>query len=122
MLAHADSNADINGHVLHALQLRLRRGGSVVFVVAQLIGDRPALRVAVPFHGDNFPSTKDDVQHERSQYANARNDDSDAVVYRLDKFTIPCGLGALLGDDERRANYSAVVDEHSRRQKVAVSF
>ena len=69
----------------------------------------------VPFHGHDFPSTKDDVEHERSQYANARNDDSDAVVYRLDKFAIPGGLGALLGDDERRANYSAMVDEQTGR-------
>ena len=84
-------------------------------MATELIGDGSALCVAVLVCGYDLPTAKDDVEHERSQYANARNDDSDAVVYRLDKFAIPGGLGALLGDDEYCTDYSAVVDEQAKR-------
>ena len=65
--------------------------------------------------GDNFPATKNDVQHERSQSADENYDDRYAAVHRLDKFKFPGGAGALLGDNEHRANYSTVVDEPKRR-------
>lgn len=80
-------------------------------MATEFIRARPALRATIPQHGNNLYSAKDDVEYERSKYSNARDDDGNAVVYRLDKFEFPGGLGTLLGNDERRADNSAVVDE-----------
>ena len=113
--ADADSNADFDGHVLHAVQFRLRRRTSVVPVDAELIGTRPDLCVALFERGDNLPATKDDV-HVRPKSADENHDDYHADIYRLDQFAIPRRARALLGDNERRANRSAVVDKPTRRQ------
>lgn len=80
-------------------------------MATEFIRTRSALRVAVPKYGNDLHSAKDDVEHERSKYSNARDDDGNAVIYRLDKFELPGGLGTLLGNNERRADNSAVVDE-----------
>ena len=88
----------------------IRRGGSFLPVATEFIGNRSDLRFAVFICGNNFPSAKNDVEYKRSQSANAHNDDNHADFYRLDKFTISCGTGTLLGDDEYRPNNSAMVD------------
>ena len=84
-------------------------------MVAESVRSRPDLCLAVFIGGYNFPSAKNDVDG-RSQSANANYDDSNAIVYRLDKFAISGGLGALLGNHERRTDNSTVVDEQAERQ------